>query len=293
VSKGKRDQRAQAQAIIAAQRAADARRKRMIVAGSVFGAVVVLVGVLVAVKLTSGPAKAAAPTAPAAATVVSKVTTIPAATYDKIGKGAGMISQPTPVTGKRVLMADGKPLVLYMGGEFCPYCAAERWALVEALSRFGTFTNLGQTSSSSIDTDPNTPTLSFHGSTYTSDYVTFQGVEMYTNQPSGNFYGTLDKPTSQQAALLQTYTQGAFPFVDFGDQAAVKSVTIDPAMLAGLTHQEVADALADPSSKIAQAVGGTANAFTTIICNLTGGKPANVCTSPAARAYQDTFGGQS
>ena len=42
----------------------------------------------------------------------------------------------------RLLTADGKPLVLYVGAEYCPYCAAERCAMVQALSRFGTFSNL-------------------------------------------------------------------------------------------------------------------------------------------------------
>lgn len=293
MSKGKRDQRVQAREIIAAQRRAESRRRRLILASSAFGAVLLVVAIIVGVKLTSGPKKAAAVTTAAASTVISKVTSVPAATLDTIGPGKGLLTTPIVVTGKPILKADGKPLVLYMGGEFCPYCAAERWALVEALSRFGTFTDLGQTTSSSTDTDPNTPTLSFHGSTYKSDYITFQGVEMYTNQPSGSFYGTLDTPTAAQAQLIQSYTKGGFPFVDFGDQAAVESVTIDPAIMAGMTQQQVADALTDPSTAIAQAVGGSANAFTTIICKMTGGQPGNVCNSTAAQAYGSKYGGQS
>jgi hypothetical protein len=34
--------------------------------------------------------------------------------------------------------------MLYIGAEYCPYCAAERWPLVMALSKFGTFSNLPQ-----------------------------------------------------------------------------------------------------------------------------------------------------
>ncbi len=37
---------------------------------------------------------------------------------------------------------DGKPEVLFVGAEFCPFCAAERWPLIVALSRFGRFTAL-------------------------------------------------------------------------------------------------------------------------------------------------------
>jgi hypothetical protein len=60
--------------------------------------------------------------------------------------------------------------VLYAGAEYCPFCAAERWALATALSRFGTFTNLGTTASAGgQEYAPNTATLSFHGATYTSN----------------------------------------------------------------------------------------------------------------------------
>ncbi len=40
-----------------------------------------------------------------------------------------------------------------MGAEYCPFCAAQRWAMVNAFSRFGTFTGLTTTHSSSTDTD--------------------------------------------------------------------------------------------------------------------------------------------
>jgi Domain of unknown function (DUF929) len=40
------------------------------------------------------------------------------------------------------LTASGKPEVLYTGAGFCPYCAAVRWPLIVALSRFGTFSGL-------------------------------------------------------------------------------------------------------------------------------------------------------
>jgi len=33
--------------------------------------------------------------------------------------------------------------VVYIGAEYCPYCAVERWPLIVALNRFGTLTNLG------------------------------------------------------------------------------------------------------------------------------------------------------
>ncbi len=56
----------------------------------------------------------------------------------------------------RLLVKDGKPEVLYIGA-YCPFCAAERWAAIVALSRFGTFSVLRTVHSSSTDVDASTP----------------------------------------------------------------------------------------------------------------------------------------
>ena len=53
-----------------------------------------------------------------------------------------------------------------------------------------------------------------------------------------------------------------------------------------MTAQQVAAALSDSGSAVAKAVNGNANAITAVLCKLTGGKPANVCTTPAATAFQ-------
>jgi hypothetical protein len=292
VSKRKQQARIAARELLAAQKRAEARRKRLAIAGASFAVLLLVIGIMVAVKLTGSkdPAKVNTTTA-AGQAVIKAVTSVPASVLDEVGKGSGLESTPKKQSGNAVRTAGGKPLVLYMGGEFCPYCAAQRWSLVTALSRFGTFSNLSQTASSGSDVDPNTATLSFHGSKYTSKYLTFQGVELYSNTPTGNGYGTLEKPTAEQSQLLQKYTQGGIPFIDFADQAVVSEVTVDPALLAGKTHQQIADALSDPSTAIAKAEDGSANAFTAIICGLTKNQPSNVCSTTAAKAYASTYGG--
>ena len=100
--------------------------------------------------------------------------------------------------------------MVYIGGEFCPFCAAERWALTAALSRFGTFTGLGLIHSSPTDVYPSTPTLSFYKSGYTSKYVTFTPVEWFgeaadASTPFGHAY--LQQLTAQQAALFARYAR--------------------------------------------------------------------------------------
>ena len=78
--------------------------------------------------------------------IIDKVSSVPAALQDSVGIGTAT-ALPTAVNGK-VISVDGKPEVLYVGAEYCPFCAAERWPLMIALSRFGTFSGVGLTHSS-------------------------------------------------------------------------------------------------------------------------------------------------
>jgi hypothetical protein len=288
-------------AAAALRRQQQQRRSRFVWAGSAVAVVLVVVLVLVLVKVVGGgpTTPAAQPAQTAAADVVAGVTTVPASVLDQVGKGK-VDTLPKAITGQPALTANGKPLVLYVGAEYCPFCAAQRWGMVVALSRFGSFTNLKTTHSASDDVFPNTATLSFHGSTYTSDFLTFQGVETQTNVRQGSGFTPLDTLTPEQQ---QTFTKfnappfvdansaGAIPFVDFGNKVISSGASISPQLLAGKSASDIASVLKDPTNPIAQAVDGSANAFTAIICQLTGGQPGNVCTSPAVTAYQGQFGG--
>jgi thiol-disulfide isomerase/thioredoxin len=195
------------------------------------------------------------------------------------------------VTGKP-LTSGGKPEVLYMGAEYCPFCAAERWAMVNALSRFGTFTGLTTTHSSSTDVDPNTPTFTFYKSSYTSKYLTFTSVEQYTNIPANGFYSTLQTPTAAQQAIGSAYDpKGAIPFIDFGNKyVEVGNLSpLDPSLLAGKSWSQVAAAMANPSaSALGTAEIGNANYITAAICKLTNNQPATVCT-PTIKSLQADF----
>jgi hypothetical protein len=166
---------------------------------------------------------------------------------------------------------------------------------VVALSRFGTFTGLGQTHSSSTDVFPDTATLTFHGASYTSDSLAFQGVETQSNQRSGRSYAPLDPPTAAQRDLLKKFdappyvsadSAGSIPFIDFGNQALASGASYSPELLAGKTAAQIAAALSNPADPITKAVVGAANAFTTVLCQLTKGQPGAVCTGAAAKAYQ-------
>jgi thiol-disulfide isomerase/thioredoxin len=291
MGKAERIRRMNAREKIAAQQAAarraEARRRMFIAGGSVLGVLVIVIALIV-IKAAGNTPAAASGSASATASVTRQLSTVPAATLDSIGKGTG-VSPLIPTKGQPALTSAGKPEILYMGAEYCPYCAAERWAMVVALSRFGTFSNLHLIHSSGTDVYPNTPTLSFYKSSYRSQYVQFTPVEM--NGAKQNV--TLQKPTAAQSALLSKYdappyTQstnaGAIPFVDIGNQYLTIGAQYLPSSLAGLTWAQVASEIRDPSTPVAKGVDGTANAITAAICKITNNAPAAVCNSAAATA---------
>ena len=109
--------------------------------------------------------------------------------------------------------------MIYLGAEYCPYCAAQRWAIVSALARFGKFTHLDATHSSSIDVYPSTPTFSFHGSTFTSRYLVLSAVETNSNKIVNQHYAPLDQPTAEQIKAYNTYNStNTIPFTDIANR---------------------------------------------------------------------------
>jgi hypothetical protein len=249
---------------------------------------VVVVAALVIVKVTTADDKTAAgPTGLASDAVINALGGIPATTFDTIGAGS-IATVPKPMEGAPALTADGKPRVLYVGADFCPFCAAERWAVVTALSRFGSFANLGVTSSSGSDVYPNTASLSFHGATYSSTSLSFTGYETTDRDKKA-----LDQLSSADQALFAKYdatpyveknAAGSIPFVDIGGKYAISGASFDPTVLKGKTQEQIATALADPNSAIAKSVVGTANVITAALCQLTKKTPTDVCSSKGVAA---------
>ena len=291
MGKSQRNQARGARQKIAEQRAAERRAGRVrtaLLAGSSVLVVLVVVVVLVAVKLGGSPAPVGGARADIA--VARQIGSVPAAVFDAVGKGTA--SGLAPVAGRPELTSGGKPEVLYMGGEYCPFCAAERWALAAALSRFGTFSGLRFIHSSPTDVYPGTPTLSFYGSRYASRYLAFSGVEWYgeRNDPSTPFgHVYLQRPTGAELAAFSRFARGSVPFVDIGDRYLVPQAQYLPSALAGLTWAQVAAAMRNPASPVARDVDGAANMITAAICTLTHGRPGDVCSSSGVTAARGSI----
>jgi hypothetical protein len=268
----------------AARRRAQVRR-RLLVAGGSAAIVLVFVAALIVVKLNQSGPPAAAQAAQADAQVAAEVARVPAGTFNAVG--AGTATGLSALSGVSELTADGKPEILYIGGEFCPFCAAERWALATALSRFGTLSGVSFIHSSPTDGD--IPTLSFYKSGYSSKYLTFTPVEWFgeaddPSTPFGHVY--LQQPTAQEAALFARYANGSIPFLDIANRYLLPQTQYSPEDLSGLTWAQIATAMQDPSSHVAADIDGAANTLTAAMCTLTHGQPGGVCTSAGVKAAE-------
>jgi hypothetical protein len=266
-------------------------------------AVLVIVAVLLVVKVTRGTTTVTAPpVAPAPAPIVHAAATVPGAAFDTVGSPAPDGPVPVVLSGQKPLLVHGLPGVVYVGSEFCPYCAAERWALVVALSRFGTFSHLGATSSSIFEAFPGVVTFSFDGATYRSRYLSLSATEEYGENLSARSrpgFGLLHHPTALQQTLMRRYGPDAgggvgptLPFVDIGNRVLIEGAGIgfSPATLQGLSMGQIATDLSQPTSEVAQAVLGAANELTAAICSTTGEKPTRVCDTAGVRAGAGRLG---
>jgi hypothetical protein len=295
MSKATRLRQQNAREKIAAQRAAARRaeiRRRALWTGSAVVVVIAIVVAFVVIKVSGNNSPSTGSATSTTGTVLpasvhKDITTVPASALNTVGIGSvpSFMSAdeggapPISAISNTALTSGGKPEMLYIGAEFCPYCGAERWAMAVALSRFGTFTTpLRGIHSSPSDTDPNTPTLTFYQAKYSSPYLVFTPVENETISRA-----PLQNTTAAQQALWEKYDSSAsgvgYPFISFGNKYVIKLPNYDPGVLAGMSWAQVAAALHNPNSPVAQGALGSANLMTAAICKMTGGKPGNVCTS--------------
>jgi hypothetical protein len=254
----------------AAQRRAEARRRFLVPIAAVT-AVLAFVGALFAVKLSSAPATAAtASESPATSVVVRQVTTVPAAVLTRVNAGQAATPLQTVQAAGPPLTIGGKPAIVFVSEESCPFCAAERWPLAVALAHFGTWSQLGSTRSSATDIYPNTATLSFRTAQYRSGELTLRTTELANN--AGR---PLQAQTPLDTKLIGTYDvppyvnsvdqSGAVPFLDIANHYILAGAQYDPQVLAGLSAAQIASQLSNPSSPVAKAVDGSAKVIITAI----------------------------
>ena len=153
--------------------------------------------------------------------------------------------------------------------------------------------------SASTDVFGNTATFSLEGAEYTSDRITLSAVEEYGNTPSSDApagFEPLGRLNTFQKTAMKAYDRAPYaqpdqlPFIDIANHMIVSGWSFSPGVLSGLTMQQIANDLSDPSGPVAQAVLGAANQISAAICSATDQRPAGVCQTPAIETTSDRLG---
>lgn len=274
------------------------QRRRTLTAVGAVGVVVVIIAVLVIIK-------AASPAAPRAVTVTGLDQPVSAAAYHQLASirvtalanaaenyrdpyAAIPLSFPQPINGPAYHAsppAASKPGGFYYGAEYCPFCATERWAIVLALSKFGTWNGLRTMASWSGNGEiwPDTPTFTFLHATYTSKYFTFNTYETETRQEPPK---PLQVPPANVNRLFTTYAyHGGIPLVYLDGKYVINEVQYNPALLhdnhgqssKGITFTQALASIQKQTSPLAANIDAAAGSIDADICHITHGQPAAVC----------------
>lgn len=265
------------------------------------GGVLVIMAIIIGAFIIISNQQSGNPSGPtkASSQVFNAVTNVDPNALATVGTGGVQnplhtVSGPPPI----LVGPTGKPQFLYIGAEYCPYCAAQRWATVVALSHFGTFDTLYQTTSSSTDVYPSTPTFTFYtghygGSFYTSKYIDFVPVETEDQQQN-----PLQTLTTEQQNLLNTYdappytntsSSGSIPFIDIANQYVLNGASFSAQDLQTMQWQDIANSLSDPTSQVAKDILGTANYMTAGICMTTKQQPGSVCNTDVIQKIEQSL----
>ncbi len=256
--------------------------------GPILAVIAIVIGIFIYVARQQGNVATGGTTD---ATVLQQVTHVSPTLLSQVGTSDVKNAFQAVKQKQPILMGPtGKPEFFYEGAEYCPYCAGQRWGIVVALSRFGTFTKLPEIASSSSDVYPNTATFSFYQSAYTSSYVDFVPLEVEDGQGKN-----LQTPTPDQQKIINTYnappyTQAAgFPFVDVGNQYVMDGPAYVPDILAGLSQKDIAGQLSSTDSVPSKAILATANYMTASICLITNNQPTSVCSDSSIQQIEQSM----
>ena len=175
------------------------------------------------------------------------------------------------------LYQGGKPELLFIGAQYCPHCAGQRWAVVKALDQFGAFTNVN----SSANDDVTIPTFNLHDASYSSKYVAFdhKDVEDRNHNP-------LDSLSSDEQAIFNRLDpSGGIPLIAVGGYALLGD-GYDLSLIQGKSFSTVQQAMqsGNRSDPLVSAINGEANSITAFICHVDRMQPRTVCNRPVIRS---------
>ena len=173
---------------------------------------------------------------------------------------------------KETTRRNGKLVVFFMGAEHCPYCAAERWAVVRALSKYGQWRGLRQTMSAARD-EPflNLPTYDLTEATYTSPHVEFISREIRDRD-----FKPLQKLLKTESKLVRKYDpKKHIPFLLIGGRFMQLEAGFSPKIFIGHTFRQTETELKKIESEIRKTIDDEANIISALLCVC--GLPPDMC----------------
>ncbi len=173
---------------------------------------------------------------------------------------------------KDTMKRGGKLFVFFMGAEYCPYCAAERWAIVRSLQKFGQWDGLKQTISAARD-EPflNLPTYDFTKATYTSPHIDFVAREVKDRE-----FNPLQKLLKTEEKLLRKFNpKKEIPFLLIAGRFTQIGSGFTPKIFIGHTFRQTETELKKVESEIRKTIDDEANIISALLC--VSGLPPELC----------------
>lgn len=195
---------------------------------------------------------------------------------------SSLMSKIVPTNQTVWTTSPAKPIFVYIGAEFCPYCGFQRWPLTLALMRFGNLTGLAYEQSSASDFY-HTATFTYLNIAYSSNYIVFEHYE--AEDTNGNALQTVP---SNYTSLWSQYDGGSedFPMIIVNNQYEIPTAFYLPGNTSsnipfnGDNWTQIANQLGTGTT-ISNEITASANALTAVICKVDGDLPAKVCGNSA------------
>jgi hypothetical protein len=244
-----------------ARQAARRRRRALTIGGGILAAAVLAGAVVLALR---GNAAGVSSTTVAASlgAPTSDVSAPPTGAFTHVGAP---------------LYQGGKPELLFIGAQYCPHCAGQRWVIVKALNQFGTFSNV----TSSANDDGTVPTFDVYGAAYTSKYVAF----VHKDLEDRNHNPLQALSPDEQTVFNQLDPSGGIPLITVGGYTLLGD-GYDLSLIQGKSFGTVQHAMqrGNPSDPLVSAINGEANSITAFICHAGKMQPYTVCNRPVIRS---------
>lgn len=173
---------------------------------------------------------------------------------------------------KEPMRRSGKLFVLFVGAEYCPFCAAERWAIVRALQKFGQWSGLKQTMSAARDEQfLNLPTYDFTEATYTSSHIEFVARELKNRE-----FKPLQKLLKTEEKIVRKFNpKKEIPFLLVGGRFMQIGAGFTPKIFIGHTFRQTETELKKAESEIRKTIDAEGNIIAALLC--VSGLPPELC----------------